>query len=391
MVWGTGGYADKAGSGLNEYPVLFPERIFYASLLHEEQFGSLLFTFCPPAEVVLAALGIADNLAFCVYPEERPVLDSILAGAEQYGEGSCYHYGTPRLSLGIMVTGGLAGSTGCTGPGTLARQGKGEVYHGPSPPGRGLSIPVYNQFISQLSTEDRDWTGAIPGRSDNNIYVFTTSTGEKITVRGWESVVLLRTGDHIDGPQYQWVPPRAVSRGDRIIVIPSELKMKYLREEFEADLTANKGDVDALVRFIAQWKAALIETGLRTSFSEIWRKLGENGVRKSYVTVRKWFDGMYEDPMVSAIMAVLDSAINIGPEHESDIRAFGKTFGYPGLIDNSDKIFAAMRVLRSRHTHLGKGSMLKILGQLDREDVRSACTTASIKAVSVRAPASVKR
>lgn len=391
MTWGTGGYADKAGSGLNECPVLFPESVFYASLLHEVQFGCLLFTFCPPAEVVLAAHGIADTLAFCIYPDERPVLDSVLAGAARYGEGSCYQYGTPRLSLYVSVTGGTAGSIGGMCPETPARQGKHEGYHGPTTPGKGLSISVYNQFISQLSSEDHDWTSAIPGRSDNNTYVFTTSAGEKITVKGWESVVLLRTGDHIDGPLYQWVPPRAVSRGDRIIVIPSELKMKYLREEFEADLSANKGDVDALVRYIAQWKAALVETGLRTSFSEIWRRLGENGVHKSYLTVRKWFDGLYEDPVVSAITALLDPGINIGPEHESDIRAFGKTFGFPGLVDDSDKIFAAMRVFRSRHMHLGKGSMLKILGQLEREDVRSACTTTRVKAVSVRSPAGGKR
>ncbi len=391
MIWGTGGYADRAGSGLNEYPVLFPERVFYASLLHEVQFGCLLFTFCPPAEVVLAAHGIADNLAFCIYPDERPVLDSVLAGAARYGEGSCYQYGTPRLSLDVSVTGGTAGSSGGTCPAIPARQRKHEGSHGPSTPGLGLSISVYNQFISQLSSEDHDWTGTIPGKSDNNTYVFTTTTGEKITVKGWESVVLLRTGDHIDGKLYQWVPPRAVSRGDRIIVIPAELKMQYLREEFEADLSTNKGDVDVLVRYIAQWKAALAETGLRISFSEIWRMLGEDGVRKSYLTVRKWFDGLYEDPMVSAIAALLDPGINIGPDHESDIRAFGKTFGFPGLVDDSDKIFAAMRVFRSRHMHLGKGSMLKILGQLEKEDVRSMCTAARIKAVSIRSPAGGKR
>lgn len=216
------------------------------------------------------------------------------------------------------------------------------------------------------------------GRYDRETrhYVIKTKDGKSVNLTNHDTV--LRRRQTSAKVEHHWVSPEALTAGDSIVTIPSDVKTDLWQEElkqlYEDDLEAN----EALER-LGQWYDAvnLIYDHVRgenyitgddstwgihaTIYDTINREITEFTREKS--TVRSWFDSVLEAD--APIELVEDPSLTIGPRSYNDIEAIGKAFDYDLLITDAEGIEASMEGLRTLNRQQGHELQEKIRDQMN--------------------------
>ena len=218
---------------------------------------------------------------------------------------------------------------------------------------------------------------------DSKTYNFIDKEGETFRIHGYENILRLKEEESFLFARYRWIYPCEVKKGDILIQIPQDIRMFFFQEEIKSNIDDKNNDFDLLLDFFSEWKQALIETSKKYNFIEIQRNLKENGFNRKYMTTRKWFDGLYEDPKVSAIVAITDPKYNIGPKNAEDIVVFADTFNIEYLKQDAKAIWAAMEVFRNNNRHLGRITMKKIIEYLEKTNLIDDCQIIFVSTIKV--------
>jgi len=350
----------------DDISIYYPEKLFSDSLMAEKRFDTIIIPFVPSKELLCSCSNLSENIDLCLYSQEKSYLLNSIENIDQYFLERKFIF--PKNFEFSLFEGPRKNFP--RKPPTTKRE-----YISPPIPANNLN-DNYERFLSFLSKgdpikiEDNPYS---PRFIDNRTYNFIDEAGEIFQIHGYENIIRLNENESFTFARYRWIYPSEVKKGDILIQIPSSLRIYLYREEIEKNIRNKDSDFDILLNFLSEWKQALIDTFKRYNFIEIQRKLKENGLNREYLTICKWFDGLYEDSKVGAIAAITDPKYNIGPKNAEDIGIFADTFDIEYLKNDSKAIWAAMEVFRNNNRHIGRITMRKIIEYLETTDLIDQC------------------
>jgi hypothetical protein len=178
--------------------------------------------------------------------------------------------------------------------------------------------------------------------------------------------------------EHHWVSPEALTAGDSIVTIPSEVKTQLWQEGLK-QLYENDLEADEALERLGQWYDSIeaiwnrVREGNRvtgddstwgihaTIYDTINQEVPEFNRERS--TVRSWFDSVLEAD--TAIDLVEDPSLTIGPRFYEDIESIGRAFNYDLLITDAREIEASMEGLRTINRRQGHKLREKIRDQMN--------------------------
>lgn len=340
---------------------LYPELLTRELLLGEHIVDCILIPFVPSREVLIDASNLASKIILVLYQHEKEMLEHFL---NKSLESSVLK----DLTLSPLYSDNKAAPK--------------KPYHFNKNKGNSnfkINYNVYYKIVRYLEKNDIieeqepfEYSAVI----DNSRYIITSQDGDELLLHGWQHVILQTSGSLIYN--YRWVLPSQLKKGYTVIIVPNELRLKYLQKELSQNINKVDGDLNDLIDYVADWKSALSSVSSKYSISKVQSRLKENGLSRSYATIRNWFEGLDSDPRVSAIASIINPGYNIGPQYGSDVKIFGETFGNQKLVDNHIYISAALESFRTSNRQTGRKVMRQIL-----EDVKNNKNIECMKTIKI--------
>jgi hypothetical protein len=162
------------------------------------------------------------------------------------------------------------------------------------------------------------------------------------------------------------------------------MRLKILKLHLKENLTSHTEELEEMINYIAIWKEALIKAlDISQSKMQVLKKLKTEGINKNYLTINQWYNGLYDDPVKSAVLSLITPNINIGPGDKKDILGFGRAFKNKKLIENYHQIFASMEIFRELNRQKGKHVMNDILNMVENEENRTNCIQFKVKGIRI--------
>jgi hypothetical protein len=216
------------------------------------------------------------------------------------------------------------------------------------------------------------------GRYDRETrhYVIETTDGRLLNLTNHDTI--LRRRQTSAKVEHHWVSPEALTAGDSIVTIPSEVKEELWQEELK-QLYEDDFEADEALDRLGQWYSAVEDIydhvreenhtasddstwGVHaTIYDTINRQIPDFGREKS--TVRSWFDSVLEAD--TPIELVEDPSLTIGPRSYKDIESIGQAFDNNLLTTDAEKIEASMEGLRTINRRQGHELQEKIRDQMN--------------------------
>ncbi|MDG6218376.1 MAG: hypothetical protein QCI00_02930 [Candidatus Thermoplasmatota archaeon] len=356
------------GFGKDDIKFFYPESLFIEALEKENTYSKILIPFVTSFEMLLASYSLTETAHFILYPQEKGLLN-FLANEANNSISDYWKANDDEICFFIDTKKGM-----------LKRDQKITNIEKMVP-------QSYDSFLSYLSEGDPkegDQSNVYKGTIDSNTYQITSTDGIIYEIHGWEHLILFNEREKLPYRRYSWISPAAIQKRDKIYLISRDVRLEYLRKEISESLKEHSSNIRVLIDYIAEWKEALILTNKRYSNNEIQKRLSKHGLKRTYLTVKKWFDSILDDPEESAINSIIDSNSNIGPKSADDIRIFGEAFGIKNLKENFKEIHSAMKVFRVNNQHIGKIAMQKIISDLNNEGFLDNCLHIAVKSTRVK-------
>jgi len=387
FVWGI--EQDQRARPLRDgdFSIYYPEKYFCDALMDEKKYDHLLFPFVPSPEMLLTSDNLSNHIDFCLYPQEKEFLKESLENIKAYIEGSKL---TLRATCSFSSLSDPLSKLEGSSPHSqkkkkerIGRRDNQQHYVFRELEGNQDSYTRFLNILAEGDPSESDEIRYSEWYIDQNSYVFVDEEGDESVLLGHESVILFNENETFTYSKYRWMYPRSIRKGDTIIIIPHDVRIEFLKEEIYKNMTEHEEDFEMLIEYVADWKAALLDVRKRYNLTEIHNKLVNSGLERMYITITKWFEGLYDDPKTSAFVAITNSKYNIGPKNVDDIRIFGKTFGLDNLVKHARTIHAAMVTFRANNQHFGRIAMKRIIQKIDEPEIRKKCPIKMIKKVNV--------
>lgn len=189
-----------------------------------------------------------------------------------------------------------------------------------------------------------------------------------------EDRVFVKTNS-LDG-SYRWESPQRLEAGDEIEVLDSsverELWASHLRETYSDELDG----VDALAT-LELWDDALDETvedwadrmGRDLYDPEVLNTIAEvlrdAGCDRNPGTIRGWFRSALDAPSPAELAR--NPRLTIGPRDIDDVRLVGEAFDRPELVENANRLEAAMQAIRHVNRMEGRDFRSELLSQMNSD------------------------
>ncbi|EHQ34543.1 hypothetical protein Metlim_0404 [Methanoplanus limicola DSM 2279] len=370
--------------GTSNISVCYPESFFSDSLMDEKSFDAIIIPFVPSNEILHASINLSDEIVLCIYVSESSLLYNNSKECHlymnQFTMNSYYNYEYEQ-DLESKLKGKTSKSKIVkTDINTHNDYQIQLTNYSPNPDN-------YSRFLKILAlgdpveSDDNKYSDTF---IDKNKYYLNQNEAENLIIYGHENVILFRENEELNYRRFQWISPRSIQKNDTIICVPNDLRIKFLQNEIYANVSEKLDDIDLLVSYVSEWKSSLVEVGKKYSFVEVHEKLKKNGLERNYMTISKWFSGLYEDPKKSALVSIIDPKYNIGPMNSEDIKKFGETFEIENLVKNYKTIHAAMATFRTNNQHFGKIAMKKIIQEIDDPEIFSKCYKLKVKSIKIK-------
>lgn len=370
--------------GNSNISVFYPESFFSESLMDEKSFNSIIIPFVPSNEILHASINLSDEIVLCIYENESSLLYNKLEESysyeNQFTMNSYYNYeyetNLESKFKGKRLKSQIVKTNNRTHNGNQIQLTN-----------YSLNPDNYSKFLKILARGDpieSDKNKYSDTFIDKNKYYLNQNEDENLIIYGHENVILFRENEELNYKRFQWISPRSIQKNDTIIYVPNDLRIEFLQNEIYANVSEKLDDIDLLINYVSEWKSSLVEVGKKYSFVEVHEKLKKNGLEKNYLTISKWFSGLYEDPKKSALVSIIDPKYNIGPINSEDIKKFGETFEIENLVKNYKTIHAAMATFRTNNQHFGKIAMKKIIQEIDDPEILSKCHKLKVKLIKIK-------
>lgn len=362
----------KMARGLlpEDVSLFYPEDFFINSLLAEQRFKSVIIPFVPGPELIAVAKNLAPRIQFILYPYEKKLLNdaiqdtALLDGAQWFA--------------GRNVGGKFA---------FLAKEGALEESMRRHAVAAGTAKQsAYSRFLTFLAKGDPkegDRLAQYSSVIDTRTYTIIPKDGKPFKILGMDHVILVNENETALVRKYAWVAPSALQPSDNIIIVPKMVKLEQSRKAISGNLSEHGIDMKEVIRLIAIWKSALFQVQKQYPLTEIYKKLSKAGIKKDYLTVRSWFKGVMADPEKSAEYAIVEQGFNIGPRDAEDLSIFAKTFGSKELEGNFQRVYIAMKTMRTENQEMGKIAMTDVLHDIESPEFLAKCIKIGIKRIEI--------
>lgn len=387
FLWGI--EQDQRARPLREsdFSIYYPEKYFTEVLMDEKKFDTIVVPFVPSPEILLTSKNLSKNIQLCLYPQEEELFKAIFEDTAEYANR---YKLTVNSSYDLQISPRSSSESRKLPSNSLHKRNlsseKRIIRRYCAFGDLEVNQDNYSRFLKILADGDPSESDEIRyanGFIDHNSYECVDTEGNRILLPGHESIILFDEKAQFAYSKYRWVYPRYIRKGDTVILVPHDVRIEFLKGEVMKNMTENYQDLEILIGYVAEWKAALLEVNSKFNFVEIQQKLANNGLERTYVAISKWFEGLYDNPKLCAFMSIIDSKYNIGPKNADDIRKFGETFSLSNLVKNYRTIHAAMATFRSNNQHIGRIAMKQIIAKIDDPDIREKCQRATIQKVKV--------
>jgi len=358
------------GSIKDSIALMNPDSLFTRSLDDEHRFDQVIFPFVPSPEMILVSRNLSDHLHFIIYPEETDLLDAVFDYANEQNS-KIWH--SPPLNPPFRKDH------------PVERSFRDHIHTHDT----AILRHSYAKFLEYLTrgdpTEDEHVFTA-EGYVDERHFILTDEKGDGFELHGWDQVVLFREQETNPLRKYRWIPPRVIKKSDKIYLIPNDVRREYLKREISGNTDTQGEGFQVLINYLSKWKKALIKTRNEYSIMKVQKMLQDHGLKKSYLTVVKWYDGLGEsdNPEQAASNSVFNPNYNIGPKYAEDLLLFGQTFGNEELVKEYKEIFSAMRVFRVNNQHIGRITMHKIIMDFNEGDIAEHCIPVNVQRIRIK-------
>lgn len=214
-------------------------------------------------------------------------------------------------------------------------------------------------------------------------YDVVTEDGETVQLSSEDRVFVKTTT--LD-ESYRWESPQRLETGDEIEVLDSSVEQELWATRLRQTYSDEMGGVDALAT-LERWDDALDETVEDWAIqmecdlydpevlNAIAEALREAGCNRNLGTIRGWFSSALDAPSPAELAR--NPRLTIGPRDVDDVRLVGEAFDRPELVENADRIEAAMKAIRRVNQMQGRDFRSELLSQMNSDaptDVREGAT-----------------
>lgn len=343
----------------------YPELLSKYILLDENNVDCILIPFIPSREILIDSSNLASRITLVLYQHEKEILENEIG---------------KNLDSSVL-------STLMTSQQINNSKGIHKINYNKKAPNLNFNIEyyIYRKFLGSLEKEDNfeEQTNLEYSTTfDNDKYVIVSNDNEKFFLHGWQHVILQKPATN----NYCWISPKGVRKNQKIVIIPSTVRLEYLQNELTKSIKVQyvkSENINDLISYVAEWKKSLSLVAEKYTISKVQILLKKKGVSRSYVTIRKWFEGLNNDSKESVIAAIINPNYNIGPQDKDDIKVFGEVFEIQNLVDNYKRIFASMEYFRNSNRLIGRKVMKQLFMDVKNEKITPIVKTIIVKSINL--------